>query len=159
MHLYIINGVIMVKNREGWMVSDTQRECTKCGTIFKITSKMTLCKVCNSNRVKSQTPEWKMHQRAKIRSKELNREFTIEVSDIIIPDVCPILGIPLNMNSGRSGAFKNSPSLDRIDNYKGYTKDNIQVVSQMANAMKGRATNEELHKLAMWILNHVPATN
>lgn len=148
----------MEKNREGYLVSKTHRECTNCGIIFEITSKMTLCKACNSNRVKSLTPEWKMHQRAKQRAKQLGREFNLSVSDITIPDYCPILGIKLNMNSGKSGAYRNSPSLDRIDNSKGYTKDNIQVISQLANAMKCHATNEELHKFADWVLSSVPAT-
>jgi len=99
-----------------------------------------------------------MHQRAKQRSKELGRDFNIEVSDIVIPDVCPVLGIPLNMNCGRSGAYRNSPSLDRIDNTKGYVKGNIQVISQLANAMKCHASNEELHRFAQWILSNIPAT-
>lgn len=149
----------MERNREGYLVSDTHRECTNCGKLFLITSKMTLCKTCNSNRVKSYCPEWKMHQRAKMRSKENGREFSIEVSDIVIPDVCPILGIELNMNSGKSGAYRNSPSLDRIDNSKGYTKNNIQVISQLANAMKCHATNKELHKFAQWVISNVPATD
>lgn len=141
----------MNKNREGYLVSETQRECTKCGAIFDKTSLMTLCKPCNSDRVKSRTPEWKMHQRAKQRSRINGREFSIEVSDIKIPDVCPILGIRLNMNSGKSGAYINSPSLDRIDSSKGYTKDNIQVVSQLANAMKHKATKEQLLRFADWV--------
>ena len=99
-----------------------------------------------------------MHQRAKQRCKFSGREFDLQVSDIVIPDVCPILGIPLNMNSGKSGAYKNSPSLDRIDNNKGYIKDNIHVISQLANAMKGGASNEELHKFADWIKANVPST-
>lgn len=146
----------MELNRNGNLVSATRRECTKCGNIFEITSKMTLCKPCNSNRVKSLTPEWKMHQRAKQRCKTSGREFSIEVSDIVIPDICPILGIPINMNSGRSGAYSNSPSLDRKDNAKGYTKDNIQVISQKANAMKGAATEEELVAFALWINSTYP---
>ena len=149
----------MEKNREGYLISDTHRECTNCGIIFEITSKMTLCKVCNSNRVKSLRPEWKMHQRAKQRCKENGREFNLEVSDIVIPDICPVLGIKLNMNSGKSGAYRNSPSLDRVDNNKGYTKDNIQVISQLANAMKCHASNEELHRFANWILTTVPITD
>lgn len=147
----------MERNREGYLVSDTHRECTKCGTVFEKTSKMTLCKKCNSERVKSQTPEWKMHQRAKQRAKSFGREFDLEVADIIIPDKCPILGIPLNMNSGKPGAYKNSPSLDRIDNKKGYLKDNIQVISQAANAMKHNATEEELLLFAKWIMSNYPA--
>ena len=141
----------MKKNRNGYLVSTTHRECTNCGKLFEITSKMTLCKPCNSNRVKSQTPEWKMHQRAKQRCKKKGLEFDLTVSDIVIPDVCPVLGINLNMNSGKSGAYNNSPSLDRIDNNKGYTKDNVWVISQKANAMKGAASAEELLKFAQWI--------
>lgn len=148
----------MERNREGYLISDTHRECTKCGTVFEITSKMTLCKKCNSERVKSQTPEWKMHQRAKQRCKKSGKEFNIEVSDIVIPDFCPVLGIKLNMNSGKPGAYRNSPSLDRINNNKGYTKENIQVISQLANAMKCHASNEELHLFAQWIISNVPAT-
>lgn len=146
----------MNKNREGYLVSNTHRECTNCHNVFEITSKMTLCKECNSNRVKSQTPEWKMHQRAKQRAEQSGREFDIKVSDIYIPDVCPILNIELNMNSGKPGAYRNSPSLDRIDNSKGYTKNNIQVISQLANAMKCHASIEELQKFADWVNHNFP---
>lgn len=146
----------MNKNREGYLINNTHRECTNCGNIFEITSKMTLCKSCNSERVKSKTPEWKMHQRAKQRALKTGREFSISVNDIIIPDICPILGIKINMNSGKSGAYKNSPSLDRIDNSKGYTKKNIQVISQLANAMKCHASVEELQNFADWINSTFP---
>lgn len=147
----------MKKNREGYLISETHRECTKCGELFEITSKMTLCKKCNSERVKSQTPEWKMHQRAKQRCRSSKLEFDIEVADIDIPARCPILDIELNMNSGKSGAYRNSPSLDRIDNNKGYTKDNIWVISQLANAMKGSATEEQLILFAKWVISSYPA--
>ena len=142
----------MKRNLQGNLVGETHRECTKCGTIFTITSKMTMCKKCNSERVKSMTPEWKMHQRAKQRCKKSGLEFDIRVSDIIIPDVCPATNIELNMNSGKPGAYKNSPSLDRIDNTKGYIRGNIQVISQCANAMKGAATRDELISFAKWVL-------
>ncbi|QIG69450.1 postulated decoy of host sigma factor protein [Rhizobium phage RHph_N3_13] len=146
----------MERNREGYLINETHRECTGCGTLFEKTSKMTLCKPCNSKRVKSQTPEWKMHQRAKQRAFEKSLDFNIEVSDIVIPDVCPILGVSINMNSGKSGAYKNSPSLDRIDNNKGYIKGNIQVISQLANAMKGAASKKELQMFADWIYKAYP---
>lgn len=148
-----------IKNREGYFVGETHRECTNCGDVFQISSKMTLCKKCNSNRVKSQTPEWKMHQRAKMRSKLKGLDFDLELSDINIPDVCPILGIEINMNYGKSGAYKNSPSLDRIDNSKGYVKGNVWVISQLANAMKGAASDNELTKFAQWILSRQDLTN
>jgi predicted nucleic acid-binding Zn-ribbon protein len=147
------------KNRQGYFVSDEERECTNCGAIFFKTSKMTLCKKCNSERVKSQTPEWKMHQRAKVRAKERGIEFNLDISDINIPDICPILGLDLNVNSGKSGAYPNSPSLDRIDNSKGYVKGNVRVISQQANAMKHCASSSQLHLFANWIKQNVPDTD
>lgn len=93
-----------------------------------------------------------MYARAKARAKEYGREFSIIEEDIVLPKVCPILGITLKQNSGRSGAYRDSYSLDRIDNTKGYTKDNIWVISQEANRMKGGARKEDLIKFAEWVL-------
>jgi len=146
----------MERNREGYLSSETHRECTSCGTVFKKTSKMTLCHECNSKRVKSNSPEWKMHQRAKSRCRTNGREFDLTVEDVIIPEVCPVFGFPLVAHTGRSGAYKDSPSLDRVDNSKGYTRDNIQVVSQLANAMKADASIRELRLFASWILSTYP---
>ena len=148
----------MELNREGYLVSETHRECTRCHTIYEITNKMTICKTCNTKRVKGMLPGYKMHQRAKRRCIENGREFDIEIEDIIIPEYCPILGIKLKVNSGKSGAYRDSPSLDRIDNSRGYTRDNIQVISQLANAMKSHATNEELLKFAHWVITNIPST-
>jgi len=44
-----------------------------------------------------------------------------------------------------------APSLDRIDSRKGYTKDNIQVISNKANILKNDATLSELKMFAKWI--------
>ena len=128
------------------------RKCTKCDTVFEKTSeKVTLCNECNSKRVKSYSPEWRMHQRAKFRAKETNREFNLDVSDIVIPSHCPILGIVLETQS-KSGGSINSPSLDRIDSKEGYTKNNIQVISRLANQMKANADKEQMIKFANWVL-------
>ena len=143
----------MLKNREGWLVSDTHRECTECRAIFEKKSRMTLCPVCNTARVKARTTQQKMFARAKSRALAKNLEFNLELEDIIIPEICPIMGVPLAVQSGRSGAYTLSPSVDRIDNAKGYIKGNVWVISQMANAMKGAATPDEMIKFAKWILS------
>lgn len=153
----------LIKNREGYLVNETHRECTCCGVVFPKTSKMTLCKACNSQRVKSLSPEWRMHNRSKVRAKEKNIPFDLTVEDIKIPDVCPILGIKLNRAGygyGKGYGPKDcSPSLDRLDNSKGYTKDNIQIISQLANRMKSSATPEQLQLFAKWINQTFPATD
>lgn len=146
----------MKRNREGFLVSDSKRECTKCGTIFPKTSKtVTLCPKCNSERVKSGNPSYKMYQRAKGRAKVNSLEFDIELKDIVIPKLCPILGFELECKSGGSGGQKSSPALDRIDPNKGYIKGNIRVISHLANMMKSHASEKEMKLFANWVLNNI----
>lgn len=61
--------------------------------------------------------------------------------------VCPLLGLELERVNGK-GRLPNSPSLDRIDSSKGYTKDNVWIISLRANTIKNDATLEELALMA-----------
>lgn len=70
--------------------------------------------------------------------------FEIEVSDIVIPSVCPVLGIPLFFTQGRRNATDNTPSIDRIDNSVGYTRENIRIVSHRVNSLKRDYTIDRL---------------
>lgn len=90
-------------------------------------------------------------KRAKERAKKKEIDFDISVHDITLVKFCPILGIPLMVNIGQYGGRYNSPTLDRKDNAKGYTKDNVWVISQLANQMKSSATKEQLVAFADWI--------
>lgn len=133
-------------NREGYYVAEEERECTNCRCIFPRTSKtVTLCGPCNSTRVKtSASLEKKMWSRARDRSKKSGLEFSIAVEDISIPTFCPYLDILLEAYTGSSGGKPASPALDRINNEEGYTKNNIQVISHLANQMKASANREQL---------------
>ena len=147
----------LIKNREGYLVSNTHRECTSCRTVFPITSKtVTLCKVCNSERVKATGETSKMLLRAKNRAKLKELEFNLTAEDIVIPTHCPILGIELVNKKGKPGGAPNSPALDRIDNSKGYIKGNVRVISHLANMMKSSATEDQLIKFANWVINSYP---
>lgn len=92
-------------------------------------------------------PEKQMLKHARERSKQKNLPFNIEEIDIIIPTICPVLGIPLKSGSGKGRMQPNSPSLDRIIPEKGYVRGNIVVMSNKANTMKSNATLEEIIKL------------
>ncbi len=71
----------------------------------------------------------------KSKCKSHNIPFDLELSDIVIPTHCPKTGIPLVVHKER-GKFYDTPSVDRIDPKKGYTKDNIQIVSLWYNIAK-----------------------
>lgn len=91
-------------------------------------------------------PEAQLWSSAKFRSKRDGIEFSINRSDISIPDKCPIYGIPLIASIGH-GPTLNSPTLDRVDPTKGYVKDNVRVISHKANAKKQNNTIEDLELL------------
>lgn len=95
---------------------------------------------------KLNNPELFLLNAAKRRAKKYGFECDLKVTDIHIPEKCPVLGIPIFQSDARQ--THNSPSIDRIDSSKGYTSDNIIVVSWRANWLKNNATPEELIKLA-----------
>jgi hypothetical protein len=84
-----------------------------------------------------------------MRAKKKGLEFTITVEDIVVPTHCPILG--MEMSRGTLTERAASPSLDRIDNSKGYIQGNVQVISLRANRMKNDATIQELKALITYL--------
>jgi hypothetical protein len=98
---------------------------------------------------KASNREKNLFQQAQYRAKTKGIPFDIEVSDIVIPETCPILGLPLKKSI--DGNRDLSPSLDRIDNAKGYTKGNIQVISSKANTMKSTADKNDLINFSNWV--------
>ena len=86
---------------------------------------------------------------ARGRAKRQGLAFTITEKDVVIPTHCPLLGIPLLKGVGIIDA---SPSLDRKDNSKGYTPDNVWIISFQANRMKNTATRTELLTFANSVL-------
>lgn len=77
---------------------------------------------------------------AKHRAKVKGLAFDIDLSDIVIPEVCPVLGIPMD-----------SPSLDRHNNDLGYVKGNVKVISKRANHLKNNGKLHEFEKLVQYL--------
>lgn len=98
-------------------------------------------------------PTYEMFMSARKRAKAKQLEFDIDKSDIVIPSVCPVLNIPVYISKGKSS--KNSPCLDRIDNSKGYTKDNIRVISNKANHCKSDLSIEEVENLLKYMKGQI----
>lgn len=84
------------------------------------------------------------------RARKKGLEFDLTLEDVSEYSVCPVFGFELVRGDGKPQF--NSPSVDRIDSSKGYTKDNVQILSQLANAMKQNATPEQLIVFAEWVL-------
>lgn len=100
--------------------------------------------------IRNTTPQKHMLTAAKKRAKESDMDFDLEVDDLFVPQICPILGISLA--TGSLTKEKQSPSLDRLDNSKGYTKENSWVISSLSNTMKSDASFEDLVLFAKWIV-------
>lgn len=113
------------------------------------------CKLCQNNAYIAIEPRKKMLYAARNRAKKAGLECTLKVEDIVIPEFCPVLGIPLFASAGGGKRpptlLENSPSLDRIDNNKGYTPDNVRVISMRANDLKSDATLEELEAVVAYM--------
>jgi hypothetical protein len=100
-------------------------------------------------RRKKECPEAIMLEHARGRANRNGLEFNIELSDIQIPEHCPILGIKLEFGKGK--VCSNSPVLDRKDNNGGYTKGNIAVISSRANRIKTDMSIEQVRRLYEYI--------
>jgi hypothetical protein len=90
-----------------------------------------------------------MLYKAQWRSKKYNLPFNLELSDIKIPEKCPVFNIKFLDGKGHDKMY--SPSLDKIDPKFGYVKGNVQVISLLANLMKQNANKEQLLAFAAWI--------
>lgn len=95
-------------------------------------------------RAKEERPHLVMLRASRHRARKIGVEFNITAEDILpIPELCPVLGIELKMGN-KGGGLPCSPSIDRIDNSKGYIKGNVRVISNRANKLKNNATIEEM---------------
>jgi hypothetical protein len=133
------------KNR-AWQKANPEKVAAKTRAWAKANPE----KVKVSNRTwKKANPEKIMLCRAQQRAKKSNLDFNLSIDDIHIPERCPVLGILLEYGNTVTNK-DSSPSLDKIQNDKGYVKGNVQIVSNRFNSLKKDATFDELILIGEW---------
>lgn len=143
--------------------SGSTYECKECMTAYRYENRerireyMRVRRTTNPEEFKEQRrkgwskldPARRMLIQSRGRAKRKNIKFNIELKDIVVPEVCPILGIPFV--AGKKNDYEFTASLDRIRNEEGYVVGNVQVISKKANSMKNSASVEDMIKFAKWV--------
>lgn len=100
-------------------------------------------------------PETKvLYNRLKASAKKRGIPFDLKLTDLHELSYyfnCPVLGIPLDYSGGKLN--DHTPTVDRIDSSKGYTANNIIIVSWRCNRSKNDLSKEELQKIAEYYQN------
>jgi hypothetical protein len=102
-------------------------------------------------RWKRNNPDRIMLIQAKARAAKKGVPFSLKPGDFSVPDRCPVFGSALVKGSNRAGP--DSPSLDRIVPEFGYVAaphNNVSVICNRANTIKGDATAVESAKIALY---------
>ena len=97
-----------------------------------------------SQKRRCDNPKKELLRHAKKRAKKYNLPFNITENDFEIPDVCPVLEIPIKPGIGKHHIQPDSPTLDRVIPELGYVKGNIIIISNKANIIKSNATPKEI---------------
>jgi hypothetical protein len=113
------------------------------------------CRKCHDatvNKFRSADPKSWLLYASRQRSKQRGWDNTLTLNDVPdIPKRCPVFPwiiLEYKIGVGRS-EIDSSPSLDRIDNTKGYVKRNVRVISHRANNLKSDASDKELAALGV----------
>lgn len=135
------------------------KKCPRCGetkpqdsfkkdasTVSGLTCWCRSCCSFSAKRHRNNNKNKHMFWAIKGRARRNGIPFNLEVSDILIPEYCPLLNIKINQPlSGKLSG--NSPSVDRINPKLGYVKGNVRIISNRANTLKNNATIKELELL------------
>ena len=87
-------------------------------------------------------------RRARIKNLPFN--LTSNYLESIFPKNfrCPILNYKMRVSNKSLGRL--SPTLDRINPRKGYTKGNVEFVANIANMIMSNATGKDIRKFVKW---------
>ena len=119
------------------------------------------CKPC-STRLKAVNPGYKQlggaqiwHIKKGAEKRNLEYKLTPEYMWTLLEQQdfkCALTGIPLIIHKIKSSEI--TASLDRIDNTKGYTPENVRWVHKRINVMRMNMTDQELLHWCTLLINH-----
>lgn len=97
----------------------------------------------------SSAEKWPRHAWRMVRKRAQNKglPFDLTPADLVVPGVCPVLGTAFTFGP----RCPTNPSVDRKDNSKGYTRDNVRIISYRANQIKNDATAQELRAVIRYM--------
>lgn len=99
-----------------------------------------------------------MIRNIKYSAKRRGIPFDLTYADLDLPELCPLLNIPLTYLDFAPNANFNSDNratVDRFNNELGYIKGNVWVISRLANNMKNSASLTQLEFFSNQILLHI----
>lgn len=155
--------------REGWFWPDGPcqkghrsprnqfKHCVQCVREYRASKKhfvthrrLELREVLNARRIAYdiRNPKRRILNSSRQVAKRKGLPFNLELTDIIIPERCPVLGIEIRSGKGTGSRSNHSPSIDRIIPDLGYVKGNVTIISWRANRIKADASIDELLKVA-----------
>jgi hypothetical protein len=143
------------------LVTEVKR-CNKCGKVLPIDQFYSINKNIRSNEYSSLCKQccllkglaWRskdpirtrcLYTLNRIKRKDKDCDIDIEwLHEKFSNGICEVTGIPFDFGYGRK-RHPYSPSIDRIDPTKGYTKENCQIVIWIYNMAKGEWSEEILN--------------
>ena len=89
----------------------------------------------------------------RFRARKAGIPFDLDLSDLDVPEHCPVLGIKLKgWGENEFTSYRDdSPSIDRLVPSVGYVKGNVNIISNRANLLKKDATLEDVERLFIWM--------
>lgn len=158
--------------REAGRTPDENGQCSRCKRVLPASAfradpmrkhgLRSHCRGCESEAVRAPSvlarkraardAKWESYLLYEIRyrAKRAGVAFNLSPDDIVIPDKCPVLGIPLVRQRGQH--MDGTPTVDRIRPALGYVRGNVMVISWRANRLKCDSTDPaEFDALAAYL--------
>jgi len=72
---------------------------------------------------------------------------------------CPLTGLAMDCSTDHEYGFLLKPSLDRLDNSRGYTRDNVRFTLQWSNLRRSFLSDEQNYRLCKAVVGTYEAKN